>query len=312
MPLVVAYEDIKPEAVIHNREGGPDRPAAKVYPFFWAPKDQPEEPSAFLVRYELGTQSSAHYHAADQIQLVMEGRGMLGHHELTPYGVHFARAYTPYGPLFPDKQEGWAFLTLRTRADPQGAQRLSTAKEKLRQIPGRQPWQVSSEVPFAEAAGGVAMLDVPAVRDDKGLFTKSLVLAPGASTSAPDPSQGDGQYIVVVKGSLLYDGREYKAVTVAFTRRGESAFEIRAGEGGLSAIIINFPKPGITAESRAMPAASTEYKVWQCELCAFVYDEEQGMPDDGIAPGTRWADVPETWTCPDCGVGKADFQMVGL
>ena len=247
------------------------------------------------------------------IQIIMEGRGKLVHHELTPYGVHFARGYTPYGPLYPDKKEGWAFLTLRTRGDPEGgAQRLSTAKEKFKQIPNRQPFQVSSEVTFGDAGDGVALLDVPAIRDDKGLYTKSLVLGRGARTIAPDPSEGDGQYIVVVKGSLLHEGREFNAVTVVFTRRGENAYEIQAGANGLEAIIINFPQPRKTAEPKPAPPAATDFKVWQCLLCAFVYDEEQGMPEEGIAPGTRWEDVPDTWTCPDCGAGKKDFEMVAL
>jgi rubredoxin len=47
-----------------------------------------------------------------------------------------------------------------------------------------------------------------------------------------------------------------------------------------------------------------------CIVCGFVYDEAAGRPDDGIAAGTRWADVPDAWTCPDCGVGKADFEFV--
>jgi rubredoxin len=34
------------------------------------------------------------------------------------------------------------------------------------------------------------------------------------------------------------------------------------------------------------------------------------MPEDGIPPGTRWQDVPETWSCPDCGATKSDFHMV--
>ena len=42
----------------------------------------------------------------------------------------------------------------------------------------------------------------------------------------------------------------------------------------------------------------------------FEYDEEKGWPEDGIAPGTRWADIPEDWSCPDCGAAKADFEMV--
>ena len=50
-------------------------------------------------------------------------------------------------------------------------------------------------------------------------------------------------------------------------------------------------------------------KVWQCIVCGWVYDEAQGWPTDGIAPGTRWEDIPESWACPDCGVTKADFEM---
>lgn len=55
-----------------------------------------------------------------------------------------------------------------------------------------------------------------------------------------------------------------------------------------------------------------EFKVWHCVLCAFVYDEAAGLPEEGIAPGTRWKDVPESWGCPDCSACKADFEMVEL
>jgi rubredoxin-NAD+ reductase len=55
--------------------------------------------------------------------------------------------------------------------------------------------------------------------------------------------------------------------------------------------------------------AEPEFQVWECELCGFVYDEALGWPQEGIAPGTRWANVPEGWSCPDCGAAKADFEM---
>jgi rubredoxin len=51
-------------------------------------------------------------------------------------------------------------------------------------------------------------------------------------------------------------------------------------------------------------------KTYQCIVCGFIYDEAAGMPDEGIAPGTRWTDIPEDWSCPDCGVAKSDFEMV--
>ncbi len=44
-----------------------------------------------------------------------------------------------------------------------------------------------------------------------------------------------------------------------------------------------------------------------CEVCGYIYDEEQGDPENGVAPGTKWSDVPENWVCPLCGVGKEMF-----
>lgn len=49
---------------------------------------------------------------------------------------------------------------------------------------------------------------------------------------------------------------------------------------------------------------------WECIVCGLIYDESKGWPDDGIAPGTKWEDVPDDWMCPDCGVGKEDFELM--
>ncbi|MEY4318713.1 MAG: hypothetical protein RI902_2521 [Pseudomonadota bacterium] len=51
-------------------------------------------------------------------------------------------------------------------------------------------------------------------------------------------------------------------------------------------------------------------KTYMCIVCGFVYDEAAGRPEDGIAAGTAWADVSPDWACPDCGVAKADFELV--
>src|SRR5690242_1701475 len=68
------------------------------------------------------------------------------------------------------------------------------------------------------------------------------------------------------------------------------------------------------AMSEALAAATdgVPYRTFMCVVCGFIYSEADGWPDDGIAPGTRWEDVPETWTCPDCGVTKSDFEMVEI
>ncbi|GAA4293638.1 MULTISPECIES: rubredoxin [Mycobacterium] len=56
----------------------------------------------------------------------------------------------------------------------------------------------------------------------------------------------------------------------------------------------------------------TDYKLFICVQCGFEYDEAKGWPEDGIAPGTRWDDIPEDWSCPDCGAAKSDFEMVEI
>jgi rubredoxin len=45
-----------------------------------------------------------------------------------------------------------------------------------------------------------------------------------------------------------------------------------------------------------------------CDVCGYEYDPAVGDPDNGIAPGTAFADLPEDWVCPTCGVGKDEFS----
>ncbi len=48
--------------------------------------------------------------------------------------------------------------------------------------------------------------------------------------------------------------------------------------------------------------------VYVCTVCGFEYDEAVGDPDNGIAPGTKFANLPADYVCPLCGVGKEDFE----
>lgn len=49
-------------------------------------------------------------------------------------------------------------------------------------------------------------------------------------------------------------------------------------------------------------------KKYVCEVCGFIYDEELGLPEQGIKPGTKFEDLPEDFECPFCGVGKEQFS----
>ncbi|MGY5857981.1 MAG: rubredoxin [Candidatus Thorarchaeota archaeon] len=49
---------------------------------------------------------------------------------------------------------------------------------------------------------------------------------------------------------------------------------------------------------------------YECIVCGWVYDEEKGDPDSGVAAGTKWDDLPDDWVCPMCGASKEDFELI--
>jgi len=49
---------------------------------------------------------------------------------------------------------------------------------------------------------------------------------------------------------------------------------------------------------------------YECQVCGYIYDPEQGDPDGGIEPGTAFEDIPHSWVCPVCGAAKDQFQSI--
>ena len=66
----------------------------------------------------------------------------------------------------------------------------------------------------------------------------------------------------------------------------------------------------LSGGSDVREATSLEaYSFYICKACGLIYDESKGDEDSGLAAGTRFADIPEDWACPLCGVTKADFEL---
>ena len=59
---------------------------------------------------------------------------------------------------------------------------------------------------------------------------------------------------------------------------------------------------------KKMTERSTTMDKYVCDVCGYEYDPAVGDPDNGIAPGTAFEDLPEDWVCPVCGVGKDEFS----
>ena len=306
MANVVAFEDVK---ATRTERVLPDGKIAWRTNFM-TPAPGAVDPQAFLAEGSDGRVIRPHFHDVDQFQIFVSGGGTVGRHAIAPFQVHFARKHTPYGPIVGDHR-GFGFFTLRAQHDP-GAQYLPEHREKLEKQASRQPWQLTRGVRFPKASGAIAIEPIEGIADDRGLAALALTMPPNAEATAPDPAASNGQYIVVLGGSLHHEGREHNATTIVFLRPEEGAFRLVAGSEGLEAVALHFPRAERPAAATPAPtqAAEGEYKVWHCVLCAFVYDEAAGLPEEGIPPGTRWKDVPESWGCPDCSAKKADFEMV--
>lgn len=309
MPQVAAHHDV----IVHRKERQTPTGTAWRTAFIDPEENNPASAQAFLVEGVPGRVIRPHFHEHDQYQVIVSGDGTLGRHALQVNAVHFSRAHTPYGPIV--FGQGMGFLTLRAHKDG-GAQYLDDpdTKAKLTAVAGRKPFQVTEIPQFKTLPSGSALHTFSEIRDEQGLASFSLSVAPNAKAFAPDPAQTNGQYLIIVRGSVLVQGNEYKALSVAFVKPQEGATELVAGADGLDVLVLHFPR---TAAQTAVEQPQTARgapgtRVWQCLLCAFVYDEAKGLPDEGIAPGTPWEEVPESWYCPDCSAGKADFQMTQI
>ena len=52
------------------------------------------------------------------------------------------------------------------------------------------------------------------------------------------------------------------------------------------------------------------FRLYLCNICGYVYNEEEGDEDGALAPGTRFEDIPEDWACPVCGAAKKEFRLI--
>lgn len=90
------------------------------------------------------------------------------------------------------------------------------------------------------------------------------------------------------------------------------SLEVGRGRGPLGLVTLApfYRKPLQHRRCFPIKASNIIMRTWMCLICGWIYDEEAGLPEEGIAPGTRWEDVPPNWVCPECGARKEDFELI--
>ena len=102
----------------------------------------------------------------------------------------------------------------------------------------------------------------------------------------------------------MHGAKEHRSLSIVFVAHDEGAFTAQAGSSGLEGIVLNFPPPVHPTVEKLQTMA--------CKLCSFVYDQGEGHKPDQIRPDTPWEEIPETWTCPDGGAPKSEFEEIDI
>jgi hypothetical protein len=198
-------------------------------------------PQAFLVEQDPNTTILTHFHQQNQFQVIIGGSGTLGRHTVEPLLVHYAGAYTGYGPIVCGAQ-GIQYLTLRAQNDS-GAQFMPESRERLLRGPkshfSSEPIQRLS----AEALRGLASVQCEDLLplEEGGLAVKLYRLPPGAQSAGLAPTTGAGQYRVVVSGSLLHEGSVLRSPESVFLSSDEPDVAMTSGAEGAEVLLLQFP-----------------------------------------------------------------------
>jgi len=198
-------------------------------------------PQAFMVEQEPGAIVHPHFHYVDQFQVAVRGGGTLGRHPVGPVTVHFAGASTGYGPITPGDR-GLTYFTLRASADGTGAQFLPASRDRMR-AGARRNLMLGPIHPGTDAERAARQAnerDIVLTEPD-GLEVSVLRLAPGAQATAPDPSRGAGQSMLVIAGRLHAAGKTLDPLSALFVAPDEDALAVTAGAEGADLLILQYP-----------------------------------------------------------------------
>lgn len=198
-------------------------------------------PHVFLIEQDPDTTILPHFHQQNQFQVIVGGGGSLGRHAVQPLLVHYAGAYTGYGPIVCGP-EGIQYLTLRPRFDP-GANFMPEAREQM--VRGPKKHFSSDPITLLDAdalrALAAAQCDELLPLEEDGLAVSLYRLPPRSSAPALAPATGAGQYALVAGGSLLHDGKTLQRHESIYLSTDEAPLEMRAGADGAEVLLLQFP-----------------------------------------------------------------------
>lgn len=197
-------------------------------------------PTAFLVEQGPHSVLPTHFHVQNEFQVVVRGSGTFGRHPVRSIGVHYAGAYTGYGPIIAG-EEGLAYFTIRSVLES-GAFFLPQEREDLK--PGPRLQRYGEPIDLA-GEDDLRSLSAPVARDvipcEGGMVARTWLLPPGAPlTDMPDPAS-TGHFVMVLSGSLVHAGSSLRHLEMVFVSPDETAAHLAAGPDGVHLLLMQIP-----------------------------------------------------------------------
>lgn len=186
-----------------------------------------------------------HFHGVAQFQIFPSGSGMMGKTEVRPLGLQYKDHHSAYGPLVAG-EHGLTFIALRNRLGDSAPVYLSKPgyREKLK--PSKRRNWVSPHIPLStrpvlQHRKEVAWAPIFEQEIKDEMSAQILRLGAGMSAMGPDPKSGGGYYVFVANGTMSVPGESLPPWSMVFVEPAESALEIKAGDIGLEALVMQFP-----------------------------------------------------------------------
>ena len=219
-------------------------------------QDPTLSPTVFLVEQPPDTKLHGHFHGENQFQVFVKGEGRMGTHAISPITVHYAGAYSGYGPLF-SGPEGLAYFTIRAVFET--GKMNSSDPEKMVRGPKRHCVTEPIHPAKASTLAGLAEIeteDLIALQPD-GIAARILRLPPAERATGFDPATGGGQFYLVLNGELLHGDSVLRHWESMFVSSDETAISITAGASGLEVLCLQMaPKDPIYVAAKLAARSS--------------------------------------------------------
>lgn len=226
-----------------NRRQGFTREQVPYFVGEWMESGDDEKlsPTTFLAEMVPNAVTRPHFHRNNQFQVFVSGEGEIGRHAASPLLVHYAGAYTAYGPLTA-KGEGLQYFTMRPVRE-EGAQYLPECRNDILQGPRR---HLSSKCfsPCSDdelkALRTITSVDVLAPQKD-GIVARRVMLPSLAKLTASSPAGTGGQIYMVLSGTVCCNDQTLGLWEHVFISEDEDSFRLQAGEAGADVLMLQFP-----------------------------------------------------------------------